>query len=60
MLDFSGNAIGQSSYFEASATQLVNYLEKNKIIERLLLDNNMLRGKLGERIVRSIIKCTSL
>lgn len=60
VLELSGNAIGQSSYFDASATQLVNYLEKNKIIERLCLDNNMLRGKLGEKIVRKIIKCTCL
>ncbi len=60
VLDLSKNAIGQSSYFEKSAIQLEAYLEKNKIIERLILDNNMLRGKLGEKVMRKIVKCTSL
>ena len=35
--DISGNQIGQSSYIDITANQLVSYFDKNSIIEKLYM-----------------------
>jgi Ran GTPase-activating protein (RanGAP) involved in mRNA processing and transport len=59
-LNLSGNAIGQSSFFETSANALSNYFDVNKSLERLELCNNMLRGKHAEKVIKKISKCEKL
>lgn len=60
VLNLSGNSIGQSSFFEGCSTALVTYLEKNQALTKLILDNNMLRGKNAEKIIKQIGKCVVL
>lgn len=59
-IDLSGNSIGQSSYFEGCSNAIASYLEKNKSLQVLAMNNNMLRGKHAEKIMRQIQKCDGL
>lgn len=57
ILDLSGNLLGQSSFSTEMAKNFALFLQDNKEVFELYLDDNNLRGAIGEQILTAISHC---